>query len=212
MEKESRLLIEKMEEGFREDIPNESVRRVIENAMQVFVRRGLSGARVSDIAKEAGFSQGFVYNHFKSKDDVFTEISRLAAGGSLRVMKEVAGLEGNPYKKIFWLTEALTAPGTLAQMHFKLILMQTISYEIIPGEVKKIFKESAKKQIKDLCEILEEGQKAGEIADENPVKLAMGYFAVVQGMAVMRMQSEKQMFFPDIDSLLGFLKKKDRRT
>ena len=207
MEKQSMMLIQKMDEGFRSDITNEPKRRIIENAMRVFARRGLSGARISDIAKEAGFSQGFVYNHFASKDDVFTEISRLAAEGSLRVMKAITDFEATPYKKIFWLTEALTEPGTLAQMHFKLVLMQTISYETIPDEAKEIFKESAKGQIAALCGILEEGQQSGEIADGNPVKLALGYFSVVQGIAVMRMQSQKQMYFPDIDSLLGFLRK-----
>ena len=207
MEKESSWLIEKMEEGFRTDMSEEPKRRIIENAMRVFVRRGLSGARISDIAREAGFSQGFVYNHFKSKDEVFTEISRMAAEGSLRIMKEVSGFDGTPYRKIYWLTEAFTEPGTPAQLHFKLVLMQTISFEIVPDEAKKVFKESAKKQIEVLCKILQEGQRAGEIADGDTVKMALGYFAVVQGMAIMRMQSGKQMFFPDIDRLLGFLKK-----
>ena len=207
MDSKSRTLIDMMEEGYLADVPNESRRRIIENAMQVFVRRGLSGTRISDIAEKAGFSQGFVYNHFKSKDDIFTEIARLAAEGSLRVMKQAAELQGTPYERIYLLTEALTAPGTLAQMHFKLVLMQTISYDVIPDEAKAIFKESARRQVGDMCGLISQGQEAGEMADGSPVELALGYFAVVQGIAVMRMQSEKQMVFPDINRLLGFLRK-----
>ena len=207
MERESKQIIDKMEHEFLKDMPNESVRRILENAMKVFVRRGLSGTRISDIAKEAGFSQGFVYNHFSSKDEIFTEISRLAAEGSLRVIDEVSDYDGTPYEKIYWLTEVLTAPDTLAQHHFKLVLLQTISYDTMPDETKKIFKESAVKQIADICKILEEGQRIGEIKQEEPVKLAFGFFAMVQGIAVLRMQSSKQMFLPDIESLLGFLKK-----
>ncbi len=207
MERESKQIVDKMEKGFLKDMPNESVRRILENAMKVFVRRGLAGTRISDIAKEAGFSQGFVYNHFASKDEIFTEISRLAAEGSLRVIEEVSGFDSTPYEKIYWLTEVLTAPDTLVQHHFKLVLLQTISYETMPDETKKIFKESAIKQIADICKILEEGQRIGEIKQEDPVKLAFGYFAMVQGIAVIRMQSSKQMFLPDIENLLGFIKK-----
>lgn len=207
MEKECGILLKKMEENFNLEIPNDSKRRIIENAIEVFARRGLAGTRISDIAKKAGFSQGFVYNHFKSKDDIFIEITRLASSGSLKVMAQAAKLCGTPYKKVFWLAEALTMPGTIAQLHFRYVLMQTVSYESIPDEAKEIFKDSAKNQIMAVAEILAEGRKTGEIANEDPVKLAFGYFAILQGIAIMRMQSEKVLPLPDLDRLLSFLKK-----
>lgn len=43
-------------------------------ARAVFGRDGFSGARMSDIAQEAGLSQGAIYRYFRHKDEVFRAV------------------------------------------------------------------------------------------------------------------------------------------
>lgn len=60
-------------------------RELIERAAaRVFAQRGLDGASVVDVAREAGFSAGSIYNYFASKEELlfsatFAEIDELEA-------------------------------------------------------------------------------------------------------------------------------------
>lgn len=47
---------------------------IIEAALKVFGREGFSGARLEDIAKEAGVTRGAVYHHFENKLGMFSAL------------------------------------------------------------------------------------------------------------------------------------------
>ena len=44
--------------------------RIERAALKLFVAQGVAETSIRDIAREAGISQGAMYNHFKSKDDL----------------------------------------------------------------------------------------------------------------------------------------------
>jgi AcrR family transcriptional regulator len=48
--------------------------RLLEAAERVFLRRGLRGSSVEEIAAEAGFTRGAFYSNFESKDQLFIEL------------------------------------------------------------------------------------------------------------------------------------------
>ena len=48
--------------------------RILAAATQVFARRGFHGARVADIAEEAGIAYGLVYHHFRNKEEILAAI------------------------------------------------------------------------------------------------------------------------------------------
>jgi TetR/AcrR family fatty acid metabolism transcriptional regulator len=47
---------------------------ILEAAIRVFARMGYHGARVSDIAREAGIAYGLVYHYFKNKEEILNTI------------------------------------------------------------------------------------------------------------------------------------------
>jgi TetR/AcrR family fatty acid metabolism transcriptional regulator len=49
----------------------EKKKAVLAAALIVFARKGLSAAKIDDVAFEAGIGKGTVYEYFKSKDDLF---------------------------------------------------------------------------------------------------------------------------------------------
>jgi AcrR family transcriptional regulator len=51
-------------------------RLLLEAAVRVFARSGYHGARVGDIAAEAGVAHGLLYHYFASKEDVLRTIFR----------------------------------------------------------------------------------------------------------------------------------------
>src|SRR5688500_11204246 len=48
--------------------------RILESALRVFASKGFFGAKVSDIASEAGVADGTIYLYFKSKDDLLISL------------------------------------------------------------------------------------------------------------------------------------------
>ena len=48
--------------------------RIMEAALQVFVKHGFSNARMDDIVEKSGMSKGAIYYHYKSKKDLFLEL------------------------------------------------------------------------------------------------------------------------------------------
>ncbi len=68
---------------------------LIEAALDVFVERGYSGARLDDIAHRAGVTKGTVYLYFKDKEELFEAVVRETLGSLLtRGQAMASGFEG----------------------------------------------------------------------------------------------------------------------
>ena len=50
---------------------------IVDAAVAVAARRGISGSSMDEIAEQAGVAKGSLYYHFDSKDAIFTEVLRL---------------------------------------------------------------------------------------------------------------------------------------
>jgi AcrR family transcriptional regulator len=51
---------------------------IIEAALDEFIARGFTAARLDDVAKRAGVAKGTIYLHFKDKESMFEELIRTA--------------------------------------------------------------------------------------------------------------------------------------
>ncbi len=66
-------------------------RSIVYAAAEVFARRGYEAARIEEIAAEAGVSKALIYEHFKSKRELYTHIMRTGTKESLlRVLQAAA--------------------------------------------------------------------------------------------------------------------------
>jgi AcrR family transcriptional regulator len=88
-------------------LPEERPRQILEAALDVFGERGLTGARLDDIARRAGVSKGTIYLYFPNKEELFREVVRAIVIDRLRQAAARAG-EGNPldelkrYLRTYW--------------------------------------------------------------------------------------------------------------
>ena len=58
----------------RSIVTQDKRKRILDAAVRVFAEHGYHGARVGDIAKDAGVAHGLLYHYFASKDDVLRTI------------------------------------------------------------------------------------------------------------------------------------------
>jgi len=206
MTRQGRELVLQLEQGVDKLIPDKGSKQIIMAALDVFSRKGLTGAKIKDIAEKAGFSQGFVYNYFKSKEDIFIKIVDLAADGAGATAHNAAALAGTPYERIYWLTEALLSPDSIAMRHWRLIMLQTATSEAIPAEASRIAKEKSKKPFEHIVPLIIEGQKMNLLVPDDPLMLAVTYFSMIQGLAITRQQVSENVPFPTVEMILGFLR------
>lgn len=60
----------------REQQREETRKRLYEASLRIFRRDGVAGARIDEIAQEAGVSRGTFYFHYPSKEDVLLQLLR----------------------------------------------------------------------------------------------------------------------------------------
>lgn len=73
---------------------------IIDTAARVFRERGVDGVGVADLMREAGFTHGGFYNHFKSKDALAAEACAVVLSRAVEEMARVieadaAGRQGS---------------------------------------------------------------------------------------------------------------------
>ena len=156
----------------------ETERRILEAARTVFVRHGTAGARMQEIAREAGVNQALLHYYFRSKERLAAAVFQLAAGRMLPALVEalgsdlpleekcdrviglyIANLAANPFLAAYLISELHHHPERAAQL-----LGGAIGAD--PGRVVPPVIEKLRLQI-------EEGVSAGRIRSITPQQLVV---------------------------------------
>jgi AcrR family transcriptional regulator len=102
-------------------------RRILDAARRVFTRRGSAGARMQEIAGEAGVNQALLHYYFRTKDALALAVFREAAGrlfpGILRILGADASIETRVEQVVHHYIDTLREnpflPGyVLAELNF----------------------------------------------------------------------------------------------
>ncbi|MFY0760482.1 TetR/AcrR family transcriptional regulator [Metabacillus dongyingensis] len=186
-----------------QQIRDERKEQIIEAALKVFARRGIIGTKMSMIASEAGISAGLLYRYFKSKDELFTTLVQQAIDESIAGIKSIYQLPGSPLDKIKTLTAEILNEGS--QLYFMLMHHARTSDEV-PITAKKIIEENTMKTYIDILEpLFIEGQKKGELVEDNPSELISCYLSLLSGLMTLNIQGDENYQMPKVDLLLRFV-------
>ena len=79
---------------------SDTEQRILDAARAVFVRRGTAGARMQEIAQEAGVNQALLHYYFRSKDRLAEAVFRQVAGRILPAVFEILGSDATIEEKI----------------------------------------------------------------------------------------------------------------
>jgi TetR/AcrR family transcriptional regulator, fatty acid metabolism regulator protein len=106
--------------------------RILAAATEVFARRGFHGARVADIAEQAGIAYGLVYHHFRNKDEILAAIFSERWSIYVRYIDDMAGSQQSFREQVahlvhFWVETWQQEP------HLMTVMINEISrsYEFI---------------------------------------------------------------------------------
>jgi AcrR family transcriptional regulator len=74
--------------------------RILDAARRVFIRRGTAGARMQEIAAEAGVNQALLHYYFRSKDRLAAMVFRDVAARLLPAIAELLGSDASIEEKV----------------------------------------------------------------------------------------------------------------
>ncbi len=137
--------------------------KILQAARAVFIRKGLSGARMQEIADEAGINKALLHYYFRSKEKLFERIfeevlKNLSYGISEVLSSDVPilnkldsfiekyseALSANPYLPVFVLNEMSQNPSRIKAFFEKGVLPAMINFfaqiqrEVNDGKIKPV--------------------------------------------------------------------------
>ena len=157
----------------RNKYPEETVNKIIEVSMQLFLEKGYEHTSIQDIVNNlGGLSKGAIYHHFKSKEDILDGVMDKLYQNNENELEHIKQLEKNKsmngLEKLQSLfTSALENPRQ--DDMFQLAPDFLKNPQMLVMQLEGIFKDSAPHYVQP---IIEEGIADGSIQTEYPKELA----------------------------------------
>lgn len=182
--------------------------RILQAARRVFVRRGTAGARMQEIAEEAGVNQALLHYYFRSKDRlalaVFREVARRLIPGVAEVLGSQVPLEQKVERFVhLYVDNVRTSPFlpayVVSELHHHPERLQTLVVEVTAGRL-----EHAEAVLGVLSEQLEAEARAGRLRPIRPEQFLLNLIGLVAApfLALPGLQVLLQMDPPGFDRLL----------
>ncbi len=151
-----------------------------EGALYYFAKYGLAGAKVSDLAKYLGISQGLLYRYYASKEELFKVVSSKWIQNRDTNFQELVDAPISSVEKIKFLTKhvetSIKADKKFASF-FTIFENDSLTAGTHPGTK---FYDWSQEPTTMLANIIRQGQESHEpIHEGNPYQMAVGYWGFV---------------------------------
>jgi len=142
---------------------------ILEAAIRVFARRGYHGARVSDIAAEAGIAYGLVYHYFKNKEEILRTIFEERWNAFLHVVEKVAEGPETAVQKLHALAGLVLYANRRRPDWVKVLVfeIQRSSRFSEPEQIRAVGR-----LFQSVARVVRAGQEAGELRADIDAQLA----------------------------------------
>jgi len=173
-------------------------------AVNLFAHKGIAATKISDIARDAGMSQGLLYHYYKSKNEIFIEIIDTAFKRLITASENLCKMDMEPEKKLKFalekILEGMEVDGNHSKYHF-LVAQASVS-EASPPEIKTIVNQNFETPYKIVAQIIEDGQNKNQLRDGNPMELALLFWSTVNGLAIYKTAHPDVFKAPDVEIIM----------
>ncbi|PTL79334.1 TetR/AcrR family transcriptional regulator [Vitiosangium sp. GDMCC 1.1324] len=175
---------------------------LLKAARELFARRGLAATKMTDLATAAGISYGLVYHYFPDKEAVFLTLVEEAVQGGIQLLTDARSAPGSPWEQLHAVCSRMLEEAR-ENSSFLLILVQAQACENLPTEGEQSLARHTARFLQLLVELIEDGQRAGQVVDVPAGELARTFLATVEGLALTRLiKPRSNLPFPSADTVL----------
>ena len=178
-------------ESANQEIRTESREKILEAAKKVFARRGPK-ATMSEVAEEAGTSQGLAYRYFPSKEAILATLVRQSAESGGGFGARLMAIRGSPGERLYILISHIL-DARRREPEFYQLVYQVLTDHKTPNELREVVGRSGEVVRAEMRRLIVEGQKTGEVAGDDPDQLLGAVMACLDGLsrAMLTLEPEK---------------------
>jgi len=140
---------------------------ILAAAVRVFARSGYHGARVGDIAEEAGVAHGLLYHYFSSKEEVLQTIFRENWGALLERFRAVEGSDEPAEEKLAGIAKILLRTWRNDPDLVTVMVREVARSRELQGQVEEV-----REAFSIVQRIVEQGQADGSFRRDVDPRLA----------------------------------------
>ncbi len=183
------------QQGRRDELKEKRRRQIIHAATQVFAERGFHAANVSDVAAQAGVSQGTIYWYFESKEALFAAVLEQA---TLETTEPLLALgkqqEGDPLSRIMHVIRQFLAQIQSPPDSFRLLVNLWTQPGALSGERAGRIVQHLYQTLIDgfLTGLVQQAMDAAQIAQGDAGAIALVLVTVLDGLMF------QSMLIPDL--------------
>ncbi len=133
--------------------------RIISTALELFNQNGLTNTTLDAVAEQMNVTKPFIYTHFKSKNELLSEICSRGIRASLDVLDRVVASKDSPTVKLRVLAHDFMMAVIENQSH---IAIYTREEKHLSPESSKAIQKMRREFDRKFCALLEQGVKDGE--------------------------------------------------
>lgn len=158
-----------------------SRRHILDAAERVFGRRGFHEATLRDIAAEAEFSTGSIYNFFENKDDLFSQVMARKGEGLLQALQAAVEESESPREKLHALADAQLTYYSEHRDFYRLIMRSagpawwTMKAELDDSSVDRF-----RRAIDLETDVFRQGTATGDFRSLDPETMAVMFLGMMQ--------------------------------
>ena len=146
-------------------------KRILDAAIRVFAEHGYHGARVGDIAEDAGVAHGLLYHYFASKDDVLRTIFLENWGALIARFRSVEASDEPAAEKLEGIAKILLRTWRNDPALVTVMVREVARSPLLQDRVLDVREAFAIVQ-----RVIEEGQAAGDFRRDVDARLASWIF------------------------------------
>lgn len=169
-------------------------------AMRLFAAKGLAATKITDIAKQAGMSQGLLYHYFRSKEEMYTEIIRGAFAKMNLAVRMLEEMPAPPREKIrlaiIHLVRSIEESEEFART--VMLIAQAGISDATPVEAQAVIRAESGIPYDVVARIMREGQRDGSIKLHDAEELSVLFWTTIKGLAMHRAVNGVTFKAPDV--------------
>jgi AcrR family transcriptional regulator len=173
-------------------------KQILAAGLDLFIGRGLTATKVSDIADAVGMSVGLLFHYFSSKEQLYEELVSI---GLEKSKSKISADNCEPLAFFRQISEAVLV-GDLFTAKMFVLMNQAASCEQLSDEVRDRLKQD---NFISTAKLIAAGQANGTIRNGEPLALAIAFWGAVQGVCQIIVQ-DPELPRPSAEWLIRILK------
>jgi len=153
--------------------------KILKVATTLFSELGYRAASIRKIAKEVGIRESAIYNHYKSKEEIFLEVSRDIFSSPFSTheneTKEIA-LKGKPFLSKYAMQYKLLTFDKSNEKMFRLLMIELLQNKELREQFMRDFHD---KSVKELSEGFFIMMQSGLIRSGDPMTIAYEFLSTL---------------------------------